>query len=237
MKKILTSILAVVLLCWGAVAQQLLPSSNGEIIKHKYYTLSYSEKDEQAEWVYYILNPEMVGGTASRKDNFRPDPKVSTGSATLADYKASGYDRGHLCPAASMSINDEAMSESFYLSNMSPQFPSFNRGGWKRLESNVREWAVSEGEIHVVTGTILSDPLGVIGENKVTVPRAYFKAIYSPKRSKMVGYIMPNIKIDKPIESYAVSVDSIEKVTGIDLFMGLDDELENRLESCVNSSF
>ncbi|MDA3853813.1 MAG: DNA/RNA non-specific endonuclease [Bacteroidales bacterium] len=93
-----------------------------------YYSLSYSEAHEQAEWVFYILTKDMVNGTTERTDNFREAPKISTGSASLADSKYSGYDRGHLAPAKAMSLNDTSMSKSFFLSNKSPQNASFNRG-------------------------------------------------------------------------------------------------------------
>ena len=117
------------------IAQELLPTSTtGQIIKHQYFTLSYSEPHEQAEWVYYKLTPQLINGTQSRTDNFRTDPMVTSGSAQLNDYKGSGFDRGHLCPAADMKINRDAMSETFYMSNMSPQHPSFNRGIWKKLK-------------------------------------------------------------------------------------------------------
>ena len=92
----------------------LEPKSNGEIVKHTYYTLAYSEANEQAFWVYYELTPELINGSQSRTDDFRADPLVSTGSASLDDYKGSGYDRGHLCPAADMTLNHTSMSESFY---------------------------------------------------------------------------------------------------------------------------
>jgi endonuclease G len=90
-----------------------------------------------------------------RKDNFRSDPKVKTGSAALSDYKGSGYDRGHLAPAADFKWSATAMSESFYMSNMSPQVPGFNRGIWKNIESTVRNWAVENDEIYIVTGPVL----------------------------------------------------------------------------------
>lgn len=110
-----------------------LPSKNGELIKHSYYALSYIEAHEQAEWVYYELDSNLISGAVSRTNNFREDKSVSTGSATLADYKGASYDRGHLAPAGSMSGNATAMSESFYMSNMSPQHPSFNRGDRKSV--------------------------------------------------------------------------------------------------------
>nr|WP_321289380.1 DNA/RNA non-specific endonuclease [uncultured Sunxiuqinia sp.] len=90
------------------------PKSIGEVVDHTYYSIAYSENDEQAYWVYYHLTPELINGTQKRTDDFREDPLVSTGSATLADYKGSGYDRGHLCPAADMALNHTSMSESFF---------------------------------------------------------------------------------------------------------------------------
>src|SRR5690606_30581000 len=134
---------------------------------------------EQAEWVYYLLAPSMIQGAFDRTDDFRPDPAVSTGSAELHDYVGSGFDRGHLAPAADMKVSHTAMSESFYLSNMSPQAPSFNRGGWKKLESLIRNWVLAEGQMFVVTGSIFRDNLGVIGRNQVTVPSYYYKVVYS----------------------------------------------------------
>lgn len=96
----------------------LIPKSGGETVVHTYFTLSYSEPNEQAEWVFFKLTPDLVNGSQERTDDFREDPSVSTGSATLSDYKYSGYDRGHLCPAGSMTLNFTSMSESFYLSNV-----------------------------------------------------------------------------------------------------------------------
>jgi len=138
----------------------LQPKSAGEIVKHTYYTLAYSEENEQALWVYYQLTPEFINGTQSRTDDFRPDPLISTGSATLADYSGSGYDRGHLCPAADMKLNKTSMSETFYLSNMSPQVAGFNRGIWSTVEDQVRKWAIEFDGLDVATGPIIKDNLG-----------------------------------------------------------------------------
>jgi len=205
------------------------PKSAGEIVKHAYYTLAYSEENEQAYWVYYVLTPEFIGGSQSRTDDFRVDSSVSTGSATLDDYKGSGYDRGHLCPAGDMTLNKTSMSESFFLSNMSPQVPSFNRGVWSTMEDQVRKWALQYSKLYVVTGPIFKDNLGAIGEDKVTVPGYYYKVLFDGK-DKMVGFILPNAKGTNSIESYVVSVDSIEGLTGIDFFPELDDKIENTLE-------
>ena len=210
----------------------LSPKSLGEIVEHTYYKLAYSEENEQALWVFYKLWPEMVTGSAKRKDDFREDPLVSTTSATLNDYVGSGYDRGHLCPAASMSYNETSMSESFFMSNISPQHPSCNRGKWKTLETKVRSWVLSEDTLYVVSGPIFKDNIGVISANAVTVPGYYYKVIYDPTNTKkMIAFIMPNKKMDNDIDYYAVSVDKVEAETGIDFFPGLDDETENELES------
>lgn len=217
-------------------AQELLPTSTtGQIIKHTYYTLSYSETHEQAEWVYYELTSDLIQGSQARTDNFREDPFVTSGSAQLTDYRGSGFDRGHLCPAGDMKLNRVAMSETFYMSNMSPQIPSFNRGIWKKLEAVVRNWGAAEGRIYVVTGGVLSSFESSIGANNVTVPKHYFKVIYNPnKDGKMIAFILPNEKSSKPLESFVVSVDEIESRTGIDFFPDLNDSLENALESNSN---
>jgi endonuclease G len=117
------------------------PSSTGnQIIHHHGYSLSYNEEAEQADWVFYKLTPASISSSIERTNNFREDPFVNEGSAALKDYRKSGYDRGHLAPAGSMKADAENMSESFFMSNMSPQYPSFNRGVWKRLEGEVRYW-------------------------------------------------------------------------------------------------
>lgn len=213
----------------------LEPKSAGEIIKHTYYTLAYSEADEQAYWVYYHLTSELINGTQTRTDDFRADPLVSTGSAALDDYSGSGYDRGHLCPAADMTLNKTSMSESFYLSNMSPQNPSFNRGIWSTLEDRVRKWVTEYGDLYVCVGGVLNENLGTIGANKVTIPKSFYKIVYCEKED-MIGFILPNQGSSLTLDKFVVSVDEIEKQTGIDFFSGLDDKIETQLESSISTA-
>lgn len=236
--KLTTTFILFVLYTNVMSAQELLPTSTtGEIVKHQYYTLSYSESHEQAEWVCYELTPSLINGSQSRTDNFRSDPLVKTGSAQLDNYKGSGYDRGHLCPAGDMKVSKEAMSETFYMSNMSPQHPSFNRGIWKKLESTVRNWAIVEGKVYVVTGGVLTSKLGAIGTNQVTVPKYYYKVIYDPTGDeKMIALVLPNQKGVGQLQDYVVTVDSVEILTGIDFFPALEDNLENKLESNINAN-
>lgn len=212
---------------------ELQPISAGEILKHTYYTLAYSEENEQASWVYYQLTPELINGTQTRTDDFRADPAVKTGSASLNDYKGSGYDRGHLCPAADMTLNYTSMSETFYLSNMSPQVPGFNRGIWSTMEEQVRKWVLKFDGLDVSTGPIFIDNLGKIGSNNVTVPGYYYKVLYSEKNKIMIGLVLKNEASTKNLEQFVVDVDSIEELTGIDFFSGLDDKLENQIEGRI----
>ena len=145
----------------------------GEVIKHTGYTLSYNEEYEVPEWVAYELTrEEVVTQSVDRKDNFREDKAVTTGSATLNDYKKSGYDRGHMAPAADFRWSFDAMNDTFYLSNMCPQTHAFNAGIWSDLEEAVRSIAYEDECVYVVTGPVLTDgPYETIGENKVAVPK------------------------------------------------------------------
>lgn len=218
-------------ICFKLTSQEYLPKSEGEIIRHKYYILSYNEDHEQANWVHYKLNPTFLNGTTPRINSFKVDPKVSTKSAELIDYKGSGYDRGHLAPAGDMKYSKESMIESFFMSNMSPQNPSFNRGIWRKLEEAVRRWG-ERNEIYIVTAGVLNiKSLGSIGRNKVTIPSKYYKVLYSPEKNSMIGFLLPNIGSSSELKSFVVSVDSIESLTGIDFFHELPDEIENKLES------
>lgn len=210
-------------------------STTGQIINHKYYSLSYSEEDEQSEWVAYkIISNKLQNIT--RTNDFREDPSIVTGSAELYDYKGSGYDRGHLAPAKIMSYNKTSMSESFYMSNVSPQVPGFNRGIWKKLEGKVRYWAEMNDSLYVVTGPILSRPIDIIGDNDVTVPRSFYKALLGFKNGKVKGiaFIMPNQKSTKSIYSFAVSIDEVEEITGIDFYYNLDSKIQNEVEANAN---
>ena len=233
MKKILMIIMLFFTASVYSQQFELLPKSKGEIIEHKYYTLSYLENFEQAEWVYYVLTPEMLKGSANRTNDFRVDPKVSSGSAQLIDYKNSGYDRGHLAPAGDMKRNRSAMSESFYMSNISPQSPSFNRGIWRSLEVLVRKWASRE-KLYIATGGILVSGLQEIGINGVDVPKHFYKVVYDPDNGKMIAFVLPNEKGQKSLKEYVVSVDRVERLTGIDFFPQLIDEIEENLESKIN---
>lgn len=220
-------------------ANYLPTSTTGDVVRHKYYTLSYSENDEQAEWVAYVLTRKRLQMEwQDRPDLFESDPLVRTGSATLSDYRGSGYDRGHLAPAADMAFNTTAIAETFYLSNISPQVRDFNHGVWKELEELSRDWAIKFNKLYVVTGPILKDGgKGEIGANRVTVPTAYYKILLdlSETNPKAIAFIVPNEVSYDPLFKYTVSIDEVEKQTGINFYPKLmSRELERELESNPN---
>lgn len=224
-----------------AAFKQLMPTSTtGEVILNPYYALSYSEKHEQAEWVAYKLTAERLNMPwVKRTDNFLPDPKVTRASATPNDYRNSGYDRGHLVPAADMAFSEEAMASTFLMSNISPQSRNFNKGIWRELEELTRDWAKKNEELYVVTGPVLAQtPKGAIGENEVSVPAAYFKVLldYTEPQIKGIGFILPNEVSYEPLFEYAVSIDEVERMTGLDFFPNLlsEDSEEQKIESDVN---
>ena len=210
--------------------KDLRPTFNGELVKHTHYSLSYSEKHEQAEWVFYEINKERILGLVKRTDDFRSDKSISTNSASLEDYKSTGYDRGHLAPAEDFSFSTSAMSESFYMSNISPQHPSFNYGIWKDLEDLVRKWGANN-TLYVVSGPVFGSCISTIGSNNVCIPESYYKVIYDPSEKKMIAFVMPNEKGIKSLKEYVCTVADLEKITNIDFFPILEDKLERKLES------
>ncbi|PLX17135.1 MAG: DNA/RNA endonuclease [Salinivirgaceae bacterium] len=214
-------------------------ASNEQIISHKAYALVYDEETEQAKWVAWELTNDELNGDAKRKNNFKEDPLILTGSATDADYSKSGYDRGHLAPAADMTWSQLAMDESFYYSNMSPQHPSLNRGIWKRLETKTREWAEKYEKIYVATGPVFINVIEEIGPNKVDVPSHYYKTFLITKDNDLqtIAFLIPNEKGDKDIFEYAVTVDSIEHITNIDFYHLLHDRYEDKVESTFDLDY
>ncbi len=208
----------------------------GVVVQHKYYALSYVEKYELPEWCAYELTAERLKQPwVERSNDFRPDPKVETGSSTLNDYRRSRYDRGHIVPAADMAFSAEAMSETFFMSNISPQEPGFNKGVWRELEELTRDWAKRFKHLYVVTGPVLTQPIQFwIGESQVAVAPTYYKVLLdlSEPEVKAIGFLVPNETSTERIESFAVSVDEVEALTGINFFQNLmEPALEKELEA------
>ena len=256
-RKLFAALAAAMLLCSAAAAQQTqvpaqdfyrgleipvtVQDADHEVHTYSGYTLCYRESYEVAEWVAYLLTKEELVKVVGRTNDFRPDTSISTGSADLSDYKRSGYDRGHLAPAADMRWSEQAMHDCFLLSNITPQDNKFNSGIWNDLENFVRTVASRFGAVWVVTGPVLEKPASgypSIGGNKVCVPEYFYKVLLvrrpakngEPETVQAIGFIIKNEKSHASIWDFAVPVDQVEERTGLDFFSLLPDDVENAVE-------
>ena len=210
-----------------------IPStSSGTIVKHRHYQLSYKEKYEQSEWVVYSLNKKQLTYDDRERPDFIEDPYVKSKSADWRNYRGSGYDRGHLCPAGDRRFSDLAYKETFYTSNISPQDRDFNAGPWNDLEKQVRHWAKKYGEVYVATGGVLHTALPTIGDEDVAVPESFYKIVAKKDGSDIdvVAFLLPQTAERQDLRAYLVSVDQIEEQTGIDFFKDLPESIETDLE-------
>ena len=208
-----------------------------QVVEHKGYTVSYNTTWLIPNWVAYELTDEEVVGQISRADKFVPDPDIKGRCSTTDDYKGSGYDRGHMAPAGDMKWDAKAMEESFYTTNICPQNHNLNAGDWKELEEQVRDWAIKNEKVYVVCGPIVKKNYATVGANNVAVPDSFYKVVlmYRDGSWRSLGFVFANKAGNKPLDTYAKSIDEVEKLTGLDFFSVLPDEIENEIEK--NGSF
>ena len=215
----------------------LTKGKQGQIIQRTGYTLSYDAKNKTPQWVAWELTKEETRGNEERTNEFQPDPDVIGAKVLTYDYSHSGYDRGHMAPAGDMKWNKKAMEESFYMSNICPQDHNLNTEDWNDLEMKCREWARRYGKVYIVCGPIYNGKRNeYIGEHRVKVPDAFFKVILINKENKQraLGFLFENESGERPLEEYLTPVDSIEKLTGMDFFSALPDNIEHKLEAEVS---
>ena len=219
------------------------PAYSDTVLDQTYFIIAYNRNLKIPEWVAYYLTKESLTGTTPRSDDFRPDPELPADKqASLADYERSGYDRGHMAPAAAFKQNRKAMSTTFLLTNMTPQTPQINRYGWKDLEEDERKLLDEYQEIWVITGCTLLDstmkrisPQEYIG-NLVYIPTHFYKAILAKRINGIFdafAFIIPNQKtlLAHPVYYYSITADSLETLTGLDFFNILDDTIETAIEA------
>ncbi|MDE6290853.1 MAG: DNA/RNA non-specific endonuclease [Muribaculaceae bacterium] len=199
------------------------------------FTVDFNPENKTPNYVAWILHGQETEGSTSRSNKFWTDKEIK-GCPDTRDYSRSGYDRGHMCPAGEQKWSDQAMNHSFVMANICPQKHELNTGAWKTLEDKERVWAKRDSAIVIVAGPIYdSSDKETIGRNKVRVPSAFFKVLLAPFAEPMraIGFVYPNMKCDGNMQAYAVSVDDVEKMTGLDFFSALPDEIENDIESVV----
>lgn len=226
------------------------PGGDGTLLVKDHYVISHRNDLKVPEWVAYHLSRENLQGIARRTNDFRPDPELPAGERSeLSDYRNSGFDRGHMAPAAAFKRSRVAMSATFPLSNMTPQTPNLNRRIWRELEQDVRSLARAHGRIWVFTGILFLDangnpaiPSNHIGNNRVAVPTHFYKAILCEHPSgtrEMFSFIMPNQRSRIPGDprDYIGTIDRIEELTGLDFFAALPDTEEDRLEGMTATNW
>lgn len=193
------------------------------------YVLAHNNVHRTPDWVVERLTPDRFTGPGDREEQgnpFAPDPDLRPGKrAELDDYKGSGFDRGHMAPAADMRFGERATEESFYLSNMSPQVGiGLNRHIWADLERIARDWACDRKEIYVITGPIYGkeDPSKI---GSVAVPTSFYKIAYDPRRKRAIAFVLPNEKVDKKgkksevvLGTFITTVSEVEDLTGLSFF-------------------
>ncbi|MGM9688497.1 MAG: DNA/RNA non-specific endonuclease [Alloprevotella sp.] len=209
----------------------------GQLIRHTGFTLSYDADFKTPQWVAWQLTAEEAAGEEPRADSFAPDPEVRGAKAYPQDYTNSGYDRGHMAPAGDMKWSRQAMQESFYMTNICPQNRNLNRGDWKDLEELERTWATRYGTVYIVAGPMYTrkNPPR-IGNHKVAVPDCFFKVLLvaGDTEPQAYAFVFRNEAGSRPLKSYQHTVDEVERLTGIDFFPALPDELEARVEAALN---
>lgn len=207
-----------------------LPS---QIKNYTQYTTSFNKKNKTPNYVAWELLGTETDGSESRHNKFWQDNDID-GCPTTNDYRNSGYDRGHMCPAADNKYSSQSMEESFSLANICPQNHALNSGAWSTLESKCRLWAQRDSVLMIVAGPIYeSSDTETIGANKVRVPSSFFKVIIAPyaAQPRGIGFIYPNMKSPGNMQNYALTIDQVEEITGYDFFYSLPDDIENDIES------
>lgn len=208
-----------------------------QILRRTAYTASYNSDTRLPNWVAWQLTAEHTSGPHKRGGiDFAEDEDVPEPRATDWDYYRSGYDRGHLCPSADNKWSEAAQRESFLFTNICPQNHSLNAGDWNEMEQQCRRWAKELGSIHIVSGPILyKSKHKTIGKNKVVVPEAFFKVVLCTEgEPKAIGFIYKNQPGNRPKGDYVNSVDEVERITGIDFFPALPDDVESRVEASAD---
>jgi len=237
-KKIL--FLIAISICLTSKSQKtdlLLPSAmdREQVIHHKSFSLSYNSSYVMPSWVTYKVIKTQVNKLEKVKEKYMPDPDVISRSATKKDYKDGGYIMAQLYNYLDVAQDGGAKDETFYMSNIVPMKLAFYNYIWLKSEDLIRLWNANSDGLYVACGPILTDiPFVTIGEDKVTVPKRFYKAVYDPKRQKAIGFIFVNGNASGTLKGYAVSIDAIEKETGIDLFQSLEDSVELKIESDFN---
>ena len=203
-------------------------------IQYEGFTVTFDPARHQPAFVAWEVDSAKADANSADRKNARFQPDKNTdGCATLADYRRSGYDRGHMAPAADMKWSTQAMADCHYLTNICPQDNALNGGPWATVEKNTRLWTHRHGTLYIVAGPVLGDIMtDTIGESRIPVPERFFKVIIAPYADPPMGiaFLMPNHPFDGGAQATVTSIDNIEAITGYDFFSALPDDVELYIE-------
>lgn len=202
-------------------------------IIHTGFELSYNTSYALPSWVGYKLTKEHISNPDIKiRERYVPDPKIKIRASTKNDYKNSGYLMAQLVPCYDLLFSEQAVEETFYMSNIVPQKLAFNKYIWTKLEDLIREWIRSTETFYIVAGPVLTDaPFKTFGDNKTSLPIRYYKAILDIEEKRAIAFVFRNSMSSNSIQSFSVSIDELEELTDIDFFPSLPDELETELEA------
>ncbi|QSX37170.1 DNA/RNA non-specific endonuclease [Shewanella sedimentimangrovi] len=239
MKHYLIGLLGLMLSAQAAAAchqhlEKGTPGQSDQQLCRDGYAVGYNYQNKVADWVAYHITAASVNAFFERSNSFTTDKELPEAYRSLSsDYSSTGYDRGHLAPSGTMDFTEESMKQSFLMSNMSPQLPGFNRGGWKALEEKVREWANTYEELYVVSGPIWDGNETYVG-NGVYIPNAFYKVILDPYYNDAIAFIVPHRSVSSSeLPQFITTVDEVERLTQLDFFSQLPDSVEEAAESTL----
>ncbi len=225
---------------------------NIDVLEHAAMVIGYDCQFKLPRWTIHQITPDVISGKVSRTNDFRSDTQASCSTPSDNDYfiktkradgtsqyEGFGYDRGHLAPSADFKWSQKALSESYYYSNMTPQHPEFNRESWANLEGYLRRIANNENKTYyIITGPLLHDKLPRIekGANKLVIPEWHYKIVVddSQETPRGMAFLMPNKKCEKDLSEYVITIDSLERLTGINFFPKFTKEQERYIESVAD---
>ena len=215
-------------------------------LAYKSITVYFNPSLRIPNCVAYRLTATQVSMTdapgAEKRKNYKfyADSHVK-GCPEWYEYKNSGYSRGHMAPAMDMRHDKTSMAQCFLMTNICPQDASLNQGPWNEMEQSIHRLARKLGEIYIITGPIMGNgtPRRIGPNHDIAVPQALFKILYAPRQQKGIAFIFDNTPCKGSFKNHAVTIDEVERRTGMDFFSVLPDKTEAAIErQCtINSWF
>ena len=213
---------------------------DNQTVRYKAITVYYNKHYRVPNCVAYELTNTQVSMAdapdAQKRDNFQfnRDPQVQ-GCPDWWEYKETGYDRGHMAPAMDMRWDKTAMEQCFLMTNICPQDHELNDGEWRHMEEAIHTWARSARRLVIFTGPVLEGNMKKMGKKgNIAVPTQYYKVLYAPEQDRAIAFLFRNEKARNSWTNYAVTIDEVERLTGINFLASLPDDSETVVESRQN---